>query len=165
MLKVLLQIYAKEGVEGMYKGFGATMLNTFSQREYLYFTFGFLLSNWLYLQNMPISSSIPSYDQPTRSVSRANSPLDRLCLHSQQQQNYCSGLLLVVSLKSSPFPCPLLLLGNKSDDQRSSGMISLPKPWLIARVTTPSLELPGKSSKKKASLVSGSVSSQEWFSP
>lgn len=34
MLKVLLHIYAKEGVAGFYKGFGATMLNTFSQREY-----------------------------------------------------------------------------------------------------------------------------------
>lgn len=32
MLKVLLHIYAKEGVAGFYKGFGATMLNTFSQR-------------------------------------------------------------------------------------------------------------------------------------
>jgi hypothetical protein len=45
MLKVLLQIYAKEGVEGMYKGFGATMLNTFSQRELLPFTLGRLISN------------------------------------------------------------------------------------------------------------------------
>jgi hypothetical protein len=34
MLSVLLKVYAKEGVSGLYRGFGATMLNTFSQRPY-----------------------------------------------------------------------------------------------------------------------------------
>jgi hypothetical protein len=32
MLSVLLRIYKKEGVFGLYRGFGATMLNTFSMR-------------------------------------------------------------------------------------------------------------------------------------
>jgi solute carrier family 25 (peroxisomal adenine nucleotide transporter), member 17 len=33
LLKILKQILAKEGFSGYYKGFWATMLNTFSQRE------------------------------------------------------------------------------------------------------------------------------------
>ena len=33
MLSVLLRIYRKEGVAGLYRGFGATMLNTFSMRK------------------------------------------------------------------------------------------------------------------------------------
>jgi adenine nucleotide transporter 17 len=33
MIGVLLRIYKKEGILGLYRGFGATMLNTFSMRE------------------------------------------------------------------------------------------------------------------------------------
>lgn len=32
MLSVLLRVYREEGILGMYRGFGATMLNTFSMR-------------------------------------------------------------------------------------------------------------------------------------
>lgn len=32
MLAVLLRIYKTEGISGLYRGFGATMLNTFSMR-------------------------------------------------------------------------------------------------------------------------------------
>lgn len=34
MIAVLLQIYKKEGIMGWYRGFAATMLNTFSMRMY-----------------------------------------------------------------------------------------------------------------------------------
>lgn len=32
MLSVLVKIFKKEGIAGFYRGFGATMLNTFSMR-------------------------------------------------------------------------------------------------------------------------------------
>jgi len=32
MASVMLEIYQKEGIIGLYRGFGATMLNTFSMR-------------------------------------------------------------------------------------------------------------------------------------
>lgn len=32
MMNMLLRIYQKEGIFGLYRGFGATMLNTFSMR-------------------------------------------------------------------------------------------------------------------------------------
>ena len=35
MTSVLLRIYKQEGILGLYRGFGATMLNTFSMRKYL----------------------------------------------------------------------------------------------------------------------------------
>ena len=33
MLAVMSQIYKQEGIRGLYRGFGATMLNTFSMRR------------------------------------------------------------------------------------------------------------------------------------
>ncbi len=33
ILSVILKIYGKEGLVGLFRGFGATMLNTFSMRE------------------------------------------------------------------------------------------------------------------------------------
>jgi hypothetical protein len=32
MMSILLHIYKREGISGLYRGFGATMLNTFSMR-------------------------------------------------------------------------------------------------------------------------------------
>ncbi len=32
MLGVLIQVFKKEGIFGLYRGFGATMMNTFSMR-------------------------------------------------------------------------------------------------------------------------------------
>lgn len=35
IIKLLVKILNEEGVSGFFKGFGASMLNTFSMREYL----------------------------------------------------------------------------------------------------------------------------------
>jgi len=35
MFSVMLNIYKREGISGLYRGFGATMLNTFSMRTFL----------------------------------------------------------------------------------------------------------------------------------
>lgn len=34
MFGVLLQVFKKEGILGLYRGFGATMINTFSMRAF-----------------------------------------------------------------------------------------------------------------------------------
>lgn len=34
MVMIMKQVYEEEGIAGYYKGFVATMLNTFSMREY-----------------------------------------------------------------------------------------------------------------------------------
>ncbi|KAF8623653.1 hypothetical protein AX17_007352 [Amanita inopinata Kibby_2008] len=44
LLSVLLRVYRKEGISGLYRGFGATMLNTFSM-QYAYFFFYSLVRN------------------------------------------------------------------------------------------------------------------------
>ena len=44
MLAVMSRIYKQEGIGGLYRGFGATMLNTFSMRR-LFHSFNFFLTD------------------------------------------------------------------------------------------------------------------------
>ena len=57
MLAVMSRIYKQEGIRGLYRGFGATMLNTFSMRRLIH------LYNFVQLtfdfQNTLTSSFIP----------------------------------------------------------------------------------------------------------
>ena len=60
MFSVILQILKEEGLPGLYKGFGATMLNTFSMRAFMIL---FWPQNRTYKnlhQNTHISFSTPS---------------------------------------------------------------------------------------------------------
>lgn len=47
MLQVLLRVYKYEGISGFYKGFGATMLNTFSQQYAYFFFYSFVRSSYI----------------------------------------------------------------------------------------------------------------------
>ncbi|KAF8718575.1 hypothetical protein AX14_011757 [Amanita brunnescens Koide BX004] len=47
MLSVLLRIYRKEGVAGLYRGFGATMLNTFSMQYAYFFFYSFVRTSYI----------------------------------------------------------------------------------------------------------------------
>lgn len=47
MLHVLLQVYKYEGISGFYRGFGATMLNTFSQQYAYFFFYSFVRTTYI----------------------------------------------------------------------------------------------------------------------
>ncbi|KAF9466641.1 adenine nucleotide transporter [Collybia nuda] len=47
MMTVLLQVYRKEGVLGLYRGFGATMLNTFSMQYAYFFFYSFVRNSYI----------------------------------------------------------------------------------------------------------------------
>ncbi|RXW16323.1 hypothetical protein EST38_g9528 [Candolleomyces aberdarensis] len=62
MLSVLLKVYAKEGVAGLYRGFGATMLNTFSQQYAYFFFYSFVRSSYIkrLASKLPAGSKAPT---------------------------------------------------------------------------------------------------------
>jgi len=47
MFAVLLRIFRKEGLSGWYRGFGATMLNTFSQQYAYFFFYSFVRTSYI----------------------------------------------------------------------------------------------------------------------
>ncbi|KAK2460958.1 hypothetical protein APHAL10511_007428 [Amanita phalloides] len=47
MLSILLRIYRNEGVMGLYRGFGATMLNTFSMQYAYFFFYSFVRTSYI----------------------------------------------------------------------------------------------------------------------
>ncbi|KAG6821320.1 hypothetical protein H0H93_000181 [Arthromyces matolae] len=47
MLAVLFQIYKAEGISGLYRGFGATMLNTFSMQYAYFFFYSFVRNHYI----------------------------------------------------------------------------------------------------------------------
>ncbi|KAJ7592900.1 mitochondrial carrier domain-containing protein [Mycena floridula] len=47
MLTVLLQVFNKEGIKGLYRGFGATMLNTFSMQYAYFFFYSFVRNSYI----------------------------------------------------------------------------------------------------------------------
>lgn len=85
MLTVLLRIFKTEGISGFYRGFGATMLNTFSMRLYSSPSSSCVLTG---PQNMLIFSFILSCGIPTLIGWHANSPPALHYLFSQPPLNY-----------------------------------------------------------------------------
>ncbi|KAF9524865.1 adenine nucleotide transporter [Crepidotus variabilis] len=61
MWDVLLRIYSKEGILGWYRGFGATMLNTFSQQYAYFFFYSLVRSSYIkrLSSKLPPGSKIP----------------------------------------------------------------------------------------------------------
>ncbi|KAF9048584.1 mitochondrial carrier domain-containing protein [Panaeolus papilionaceus] len=61
MLSVMLRIYAKEGILGLYRGFGATMLNTFSMQYAYFFFYSFVRSSYIkrLTSKLPPGSKLP----------------------------------------------------------------------------------------------------------
>ncbi|KAF9000664.1 mitochondrial carrier domain-containing protein [Cyathus striatus] len=47
MMSVLLKVYKSEGVTGLYRGFGATMLNTFSMQYAYFFFYSFVRNSYI----------------------------------------------------------------------------------------------------------------------
>jgi hypothetical protein len=82
MVEILLRIIKQEGILGLFKGFAANMINTFSMRMSL------LKTAIDGVQNLPISSSTPS-SEPQLS----NGPLSprNPANHFQHPQNSHSG--------------------------------------------------------------------------
>lgn len=62
MLSMLLKIYKKEGISGLYRGFGATMLNTFSQQYAYFFFYSFVRNSYIsrLTRKLPAGSKIPT---------------------------------------------------------------------------------------------------------
>lgn len=62
MLSQLARIYKTEGLGGMYKGFGATMLNTFSQQYAYFFFYSFVRTSYTkrLLSKLPPGSKPPA---------------------------------------------------------------------------------------------------------
>jgi len=67
MLSLLLEIFKQEGINGWYRGFAATMLNTFSMRVSSITSSAFP-HRAEYPKNMPTSSSTHSYVHHTSSA-------------------------------------------------------------------------------------------------
>jgi hypothetical protein len=67
MLSMLLEIFKQEGINGWYRGFAATMLNTFSMRAFSITSYPFPYRAD-YPKNMPTSSSTHSYAHHTSSA-------------------------------------------------------------------------------------------------
>ncbi|KAG2018057.1 mitochondrial carrier protein RIM2, variant 2 [Coprinopsis cinerea AmutBmut pab1-1] len=61
MLSVLLKVYKAEGVAGLYRGFAATMINTFSQQYAYFFFYSFVRSSYTkrLMSKLPPGSKIP----------------------------------------------------------------------------------------------------------
>ncbi|KAL0954352.1 hypothetical protein HGRIS_003346 [Hohenbuehelia grisea] len=62
MFPVLLKILKKEGISGLYRGFGATMLNTFSMQYAYFFFYSFVRSSYInrITRKLPPGSEIPA---------------------------------------------------------------------------------------------------------
>jgi len=61
MLAVLIRIYKTEGVFGLYRGFGATMLNTFSMQYAYFFFYSFVRNSYIsrLTRKLPAGSKLP----------------------------------------------------------------------------------------------------------
>ncbi|KXN91652.1 Peroxisomal adenine nucleotide transporter 1 [Leucoagaricus sp. SymC.cos] len=61
MLSVVLRIYHKEGISGLYRGFGATMLNTFSTQYAYFFFYSFVRGAYIkrLTSKLPPGSKLP----------------------------------------------------------------------------------------------------------
>ncbi|KAL1696969.1 mitochondrial carrier domain-containing protein [Schizophyllum commune] len=61
MLRVLLRVYKREGIMGWYRGFAATMLNTFSMQYAYFFFYAFVRSSYIarLRRNAPKGSALP----------------------------------------------------------------------------------------------------------
>jgi len=61
MLAVLIRIYKAEGVLGLYRGFGATMLNTFSMQYAYFFFYSFVRNSYItrLTRRLPPGSKLP----------------------------------------------------------------------------------------------------------
>ncbi|KAF9223888.1 mitochondrial carrier [Gyrodon lividus] len=62
MLSVLLEIFRKEGISGWYRGFAATMLNTFSMQYAYFFFYSFLRTSYIkrLTSRLPPGSKAPA---------------------------------------------------------------------------------------------------------
>ncbi|KAF8181277.1 mitochondrial carrier domain-containing protein [Pholiota molesta] len=61
LTSVILRIYKKEGILGLYRGFGATMLNTFSMQYAYFFFYSLVRSNYIkrLTNKLPPGSKLP----------------------------------------------------------------------------------------------------------
>jgi len=61
MLSVLLAIFKKEGIRGFYRGFGATMINTFSMQYAYFFFYSFVRNSYIkrLVRKLPPGSKLP----------------------------------------------------------------------------------------------------------
>ncbi|KAJ7261802.1 mitochondrial carrier domain-containing protein [Mycena haematopus] len=62
MLAVLVRIFKKEGILGYYRGFGATMLNTFSMQYAYFFFYSFVRNSYInrLTRKLPPGAAIPA---------------------------------------------------------------------------------------------------------
>lgn len=62
MISLLRRIYQEEGISGFYKGYAATMLNTFSTQYAYFFFYSFVRSNYIkrITRKLPAGSPIPA---------------------------------------------------------------------------------------------------------
>jgi len=62
MISLLRRIYQEEGISGFYKGYAATMLNTFSTQYAYFFFYSFVRSNYIkrVTRKLPVGSPIPA---------------------------------------------------------------------------------------------------------
>ncbi|KAJ6576652.1 mitochondrial carrier domain-containing protein [Mycena vulgaris] len=62
MLAVLLRIFKKEGIPGFYRGFGATMLNTFSMQYAYFFFYSFVRNSYInrLARKLPAGAALPA---------------------------------------------------------------------------------------------------------
>lgn len=67
MLAVLVRIFQKEGIAGLYKGFGATMLNTFSMQYAYFFFYSFVRNSYMarLTARLPKGSKLPPLSTAT----------------------------------------------------------------------------------------------------
>ncbi|KAJ7126831.1 adenine nucleotide transporter [Mycena epipterygia] len=61
MLTVLLRIFKTEGISGFYRGFGATMLNTFSMQYAYFFFYSFVRNSYInrLARKLPVGAALP----------------------------------------------------------------------------------------------------------
>ncbi|KAJ7678974.1 mitochondrial carrier domain-containing protein [Mycena polygramma] len=62
MLAVLVRVFKKEGIFGFYRGFGATMLNTFSMQYAYFFFYSFVRNSYIsrLTRKLPAGAAVPA---------------------------------------------------------------------------------------------------------